>query len=84
MGEKYNEEFHDLRIRCIVQTDSMDETENEKAIKHNMGAYLINMYLVNLLDYNIPGTQLMPDDVKEFIQEHAETTNSEKDEHKDE
>ncbi|MDB4582944.1 hypothetical protein N9164_07325 [Draconibacterium sp.] len=68
----YEPEFQELWVRNIVLTEEMSEAEMEAAIKHNISAYLLNMFFTNLIDENIPDLHVDTSDIKAFIKKRME------------
>ncbi|NQU53006.1 MAG: hypothetical protein HQ522_10765 [Bacteroidetes bacterium] len=76
----YKPEFQQLWTPSIELKEQMDETERGKAIKNNMGAFLANMFLTNLIDSNIPESAVSIEDIETFILEQSELENTKEDE----
>lgn len=68
-GSLFEPEFQLLWIRNIVLTDEMPEEEKEMAISHNMTAFLINMFLMHLIEGKISVTSVTAKTLITFIQE---------------
>jgi hypothetical protein len=67
----YEPEFQELWVRNKVFTEEMSEVEKEAAIKHNISAYLLNMFFTNLIDGNIPDLHVDANDIKAFVQKQV-------------
>ncbi len=63
----FEPEFNNLWIRNIVISKTMTEAEKEKAIRHNMTAFLLNMFLVNIIEGNISKSFVTADKLKSYI-----------------
>ncbi|WP_372648022.1 hypothetical protein [Draconibacterium sp.] len=70
-GSLYDPELQKLWVRNIVVTKQMTEAEKEAAIKHNMSAFLVNMYLMHAIDGNLSSISITADSIKEFIAKEA-------------
>ena len=66
-GNLYDLEFQELWKRNIVVTSKMSDEDREEAIKHNMAAFLINNFFLNLLSEKITVSLVTPGVMKEFI-----------------
>ncbi len=69
-GNLFEPEFQSLWIRNIVLTDGMTQEEKENSIRHNMAAFLINMFLMNLIEGKVSCTPVTAENLKSYIQEH--------------
>jgi hypothetical protein len=83
-SDLYNPNFQELWVRNIELTEEMTEIEKEEVIKHNMSAFLLNVFLTNLIDGNIYNSDVNVDDIELFIQNQIETSKPDEDEHSDE
>ena len=68
-GNLFEPEIQSLWIRNIVLTDDLPEDEKETAIRHNMAAFLINMFLMHLIEGKISETSVTAKTLITFIQE---------------
>jgi len=68
-NDAYKPEFQALWVRNIELTEKMEETEKEEAIKHNMSAFILNMFLVRLISGDLDESEVSVDDIETFIQE---------------
>jgi len=66
-------EFKPLFIRNIVLIDEMSADEKENAIRHNMAAFVINLYFMRLLNEGYDPIAVTPKALKYFVQEHPES-----------
>lgn len=79
-GNLYDPEFRNVWIRNMVITKTMTDEEREKAIRFNMVAFLINIFMVNLIDENLDSSVVKPEHLKTFIQKSMLVKPSEKEE----
>lgn len=63
----YEPEFLNLWTRNIVMTKTMTEAEKENAVRHNITAFLVNMFLVHIIEGNISPSMVNADNLKAFI-----------------
>ncbi|MEI7527169.1 MAG: hypothetical protein WCJ95_22655, partial [Mariniphaga sp.] len=68
-GNLYDEDFQTLWVRNIVRTKEMTESEKENAIRHNMAAYLVNMFMMHLIEGKISKTVVSAESLKAFLLE---------------
>lgn len=66
-GNLYEPEFQKLWIRNIPITKTMAEDEKENAIRHNMSAFLINMFLMHAIEGNLSKSKINAESLKTFI-----------------
>lgn len=66
-GELFSAEFKNIWIRNIVLTKAMTDEQKEAAIKFNMAAFLVNMFMVHLIEGNIDVSTIDAGKLKEFI-----------------
>ena len=66
-GQLFEPEFQTLWIKNIPLTKTMSAEEKEKAIKHNMAAFLVNMFFVHLIEGKITDSQIDAESLKDFI-----------------
>ena len=76
----YKPEFQELWVRNIELNDKMEETEKEEAIKHNMAAFILNMFLLQLINYDFQETEVKIKDIETFILEQSSNSKPEEDE----
>ncbi|MBN2635252.1 MAG: hypothetical protein JXR61_03210 [Prolixibacteraceae bacterium] len=76
----YKPEFQELWVRNIELNEEMEEGEKEEAIKHNMGAFILNMFLLQLINYDFQETEVKIKDIEAFIEEQSSNSNLEEDE----
>lgn len=76
----YKPEFQELWVRNIELNEKMEESEKEEAIKHNMGAFILNMFLLQLINYDFQETEVKIKDIEAFIEEQSFNSNPEEDE----
>ncbi len=67
-GNLYDPIFRKLWVRNIVLTKEMNETEKEAAIKHNMIAFLVNMFIMHAIDGNLSNSNISAESIKNFIE----------------
>ena len=67
-GYLYEPEFQALWVRNIPIVKNMSEAEKEKAIRHNMAAFLMNVFFVNIIEGNILKTAMNAQRLKNYIQ----------------
>jgi hypothetical protein len=79
-NDAYKPEFQELWVRSIELAEEMEETEKKEAIKHNMSAFILNMFLIRLVSYDLQETKVSTEDIETFIHEQTETSKIEKDE----
>jgi len=68
-GNLFEPEIQSLWVRNIVLNDELPEDQKETAIRHNMGAFLINMFLMHLIEGKISETSVTAKALIKFIQE---------------
>lgn len=68
-GNLFEPEIQSLWIRNIVLNDELPEDQKETAIRHNMAAFLINMFLMHLIEGKISETSVTAKTLITFIQE---------------
>ena len=66
-GSLFEPEFQSLWVRNRVITNQMTTEEKESVIKFNMSAFLINMFLTNLIEGRISETLVTAETLKSFI-----------------
>lgn len=66
-GNLFDPEFRNILVRNIPITKTMTEPERENAIRHNMTAFLINTFLVNIIEENIKETLVTADKLRSYI-----------------
>lgn len=66
-GELFSPEFKDIWVRNIVITKEMSAEQKEEAVKHNMAAFLRNMFMVHLIEGNISVSSIDAGQLKDFI-----------------
>lgn len=76
----YKPEFQELWVRNIELNENMEESEKEDAIKHNMAAFILNMFLLQLINYDFQETEVKIRDIEAFIEEQSSNSNPEEDE----
>lgn len=67
----YEPEFKNLWVKNVLISKTMTPEQREKAIKHNMSAYLINMFLVFLIEEQIESPGINVEKLKTFIRSQA-------------
>ena len=73
-GNLYESEFQMLWVRNIVLDEGMTQEQKETAIRHNMTAYLTNMFLMHLIEGKISKTSVNAEALKTFIREHDQNS----------
>ena len=66
-------EFKPLFVRNIVLTDEMNETEKENSIRHNVVAFIVNLFFMRLLYEGYDSISVTPKVLKSFVNEHPES-----------
>ncbi|WP_343334195.1 hypothetical protein [Draconibacterium aestuarii] len=79
-NDVYKPEFQELWIRNIELDENMEESERQDAIKHNMSAFIINMFLVRLISNDLDESEVRVEDIETFILEQSEISKSVEDE----
>lgn len=67
-GNLYDPEFKNLWVRNIPITDKLTEEQKESAIRHNMAAFLVNMFLLHAIEGNLSARNVSAESIKAFIQ----------------
>ena len=70
-GNLYDPAFQKLWVKNIVITKEMSEPEKEGAIKCNMSAFLVNMYLMHAIEGDVSASNINAASIKEFIGKEA-------------
>jgi hypothetical protein len=70
-GNLFEPEFQKLWVRNIPITKTMTEDEKENAIRHNMSAFLINMFLMHAIERNLEKSKVNAEMLKTFIRKLA-------------
>lgn len=70
-GDLFDSEFQSLWIKNIVLTNTMSEEQIENAIRFNISAYLVNMFLMQLIEGNITGTKMNANYLKSYVRKLA-------------
>lgn len=66
-GDLFEPEFQSLWIRSMPITKEMTDQEKETTIKYNMSAFLINMFLIHLIEGKIDVSKVNASNLKAFI-----------------
>ncbi len=74
-SEIYCPALRDLWVRNIELTEKMDESEKEEAIKHNMSAFMLNMFFSHLVNGDIPNANVCAEDIKAFVLDQSKIEN---------
>lgn len=70
-GNLFLPEFKSIWVKSIPLTKTMFPADREKAVKHNMSAFLINMFLTHIIEGRISATHVNADSLSEFIRSQA-------------
>lgn len=70
-GNLYDPEFKNLWVRNIPVTKEMTEEQKENAIRHNMAAFLVNMFLMHAIEGNLSVSNINAERIKAFIKENT-------------
>lgn len=76
-SDLYIAELQELWVRNIEPSEKMEESEKEVVVKHNMCAYILNMFLFHIVEGNISDADVSAEDIRAFIQEQADNKKSE-------
>ena len=68
-GNLFEPEFQLLWVKNIPLTDDMTPEQREPAIRNNMAAFLLNMFLINFVEEKIDDSKATASSLKSFIQE---------------
>lgn len=68
-GNLFEPAFQKLWVKNQIITGSMAEEQKEAAIKHNMCAFILNMYFTKLIEGEVENSSVTPDNLKAFISE---------------
>lgn len=68
-GSLFEPEFQLLWVRNIVLTKVMTPEQKENAIRHNMSAFLVNKFLLSLIEGKISCTRVTAEILKKHIQD---------------
>lgn len=71
-GVAFSPEIQSLWIRNIVLSKTMTQEQREAAIKHNMGAFLVNRFLIGIIEGKISCTNVTGGSMKAFIKKQIE------------
>ncbi|WP_423129732.1 hypothetical protein [Gaoshiqia sp. Z1-71] len=67
-GNLYDKEFRSMWVRNTPIIKNMSDEERESAIKHNMYAFLLNMFSMHIVEGKLSCTKVTPDVLRDFIQ----------------
>lgn len=71
-GHLFDREFQTLWIRNIVLSKTMIPEQKEAAIRHNIAAFLVNRFLMVIIEGKISCTHVTAETLKSFIRKQAE------------
>lgn len=75
-GNLFEPEFQLLWVKSIPLTDDMTPEQRESAIRHNMTAFILNMFLINFVEEKIDDSKATASSLKSFIQELEKVDNT--------
>lgn len=71
-GSLFEPEFQSIWVKNIIPTKAMTPEQKENAIRHNMAAFLINKFLLSLIDGKISCSRVSPFALRTFINKQIE------------
>jgi len=71
-GVAFSPEINSTWVRNIVLTKTMTPDQREAAIKHNMAAFLINRFMIGIVEGKISCTNVTGSSLKAFIKKQME------------
>lgn len=70
-GKLYDTEFQGIWIKYQEITRYMTEEQKEHAVKHNMAAFLLNVFYRQLIEDNLSDSVVTAENLKEFIRKNS-------------
>lgn len=70
VGNLFKPEFKNIWVKNIIITKTMTDIEKQAAIRFNMAAFLINSFMVNIIEEEISETKITAKKLREFIQKN--------------
>lgn len=71
-GSLFEPEFQSIWVRNIILTKAMTAEQKENAIRHNMAAFLVNKFLLSLIDGKISCSRVSAFALRTFINKQIE------------
>lgn len=70
-GNLFAPEFQNVWVRSIPIVKTMTTGEKENAVRANMSAFLVNMFMMHIIEGRISATKVDAESLKEFIRNSA-------------